>query len=198
MDTAKQINIKNQTYYFYNDIVDIENFDPKLLKIDKKSYKVIDIFNIGYVTKKKVGNCMNINSANPLYLSINRVNGYTEEKYSNKYLVFDSTDESKELLKKYNDIFNGIMSKIREIDGDWLEYAKDYMKIKINSDDDLPLNKSLKFRLMTITIRCVFKEDNKLYPQVTIVSQNFVKCHTTYSSFYNLIPAVSRFWFSLC
>ena len=198
MDTAKQINIKNQTYYFYNDIIDIENFDAKLLKIDKKSYKDIDIFNIGYVTKKKIGNCMNINSANPLYLSINRVNGYTEEKYSNKYLVFDSTDESKELLKKYNDIFNGIMSKIREIDGDWLEYAKDYMKIKINSDDDLPLNKSLKFRLMTITIRCVFKEDNKLYPQVTIVSQNFVKCHTTYSSFYNLIPAVSRFWFSLC
>ena len=58
------------------------------------------------------------------------------------------------------------MSKIREIDDDWLEYAKDYMKIKFNSDDDLPLNKSLKFSLMTITIRCVFKKDSKLYPQV--------------------------------
>ena len=58
------------------------------------------------------------------------------------------------------------MSKIREIDHDWLEYAKDYMKIKFSSDDDLPLNKTLKFRLMTITIRCVFKEDNELYPQV--------------------------------
>ena len=51
METTKQINIKNQTYYFYNDIIDIENFDAKLLKIDKKSYKDIDIFNIGYVTK---------------------------------------------------------------------------------------------------------------------------------------------------
>ena len=136
------------------------------MKIDKKSYKDTDIFNIGYVTEKKIGNCMNINSVNPLYLGITRVNGYIEKKDSNKYLVFDSTDENKELLKNYTDVFNGIMSKIREIDDDWLEYAKDYMKIKFSSDDDLPLNKSLKFHLMTITIRCVFKEDNELYPQV--------------------------------
>ena len=109
---------------------------------------------------------MNINSVNPLYLGITCVNGYIEEKNSNKYLVLDSTYENKELLKKYSDVFNGIMSKVREIDDDWLEYAKDYMKIKFNSDDDLQLNKSLKFRLMTVTIRCVFKEDNELYPQV--------------------------------
>ena len=166
MVAVKQINIKNRTYYFYNDIIDLENFDAGLLKIDKKSYKDINIYNIGYVTKKKIGNCMNINSVNPLYLGITRVNGYIEEKDSNKYLVFVLTDENKELLKKYTDVFNGIMSKIREIDDDWLEYAKDYMKIKFSSDDDLPLNKSLKFRLMTITIRCVFKEDNELYPQV--------------------------------
>ena len=66
MDTIKQINIKNRTYYFYNDIIDIENFDAKLLKIDKKSYKGIGMYNIGYVTKKKIGNCMNTNSVNPL------------------------------------------------------------------------------------------------------------------------------------
>ena len=53
MDTPKQINIKSQTYYFYNDIIDLENFDTGLLKIDKKSYKDINIYNIGYVTKKK-------------------------------------------------------------------------------------------------------------------------------------------------
>ena len=104
MGTTKQINIKNRTYYFYNDIIDIENFDAKLLKIDKKSYKDIDIFNIGYVTKKKIGNCMNINSVNPLYLGITRVNGYIEEKDKDKNLVFHSTDENKELLNKYNDI----------------------------------------------------------------------------------------------
>ena len=99
MDTAKKINIKNRTYYSYNDIIDIENFDAKLLKIDKKSYKDTDIFDIGYVTKKKIGDSLNINSINPLYLGVTLLNGYIEEKDSNKYLVFDSTDENKELLK---------------------------------------------------------------------------------------------------
>ena len=54
MGTTKQINIKNRTYYFYNDIIDLKNFDAGLLKIDKKSYKDINIYNIGYVTKKKL------------------------------------------------------------------------------------------------------------------------------------------------
>ena len=53
MDTTKQINIKNRTYYFYNDIIDLENFDVGLLKIDKKSYKDIGIYNTEYITKKK-------------------------------------------------------------------------------------------------------------------------------------------------
>ena len=109
---------------------------------------------------------MNINSVNSLYLGITYVNAYIEEKGIDKYLVFDLTDENKELLKKYSDVFNGIMSKIREIDDDWLEYSKDYMKIKFNSDDNLPLNKQLKFHNMIITIRSVFEEDGKLYPQV--------------------------------
>ena len=103
---------------------------------------------------------------NPLYLRVDHVNGYIEEKEVNKYLVFDSADENKELLKKYNDVFNGIRDKIKEINSDECDYEKDYMKIKFNSDDDIPLNKPLKFHLMTITIRSVFQEDNKLYPQV--------------------------------
>ena len=95
MGTIKQTNINNQTYYFYNDIIDLENFDAKLLKIDKKSYKDIGIYNIGYVTKKKIDDCMNINSVNPLYLGITHSNGYIKEKGVNKYLVFDSTNKNK-------------------------------------------------------------------------------------------------------
>ena len=83
-----------------------------------------------------------------------------------KYLVFGSTDENKDLLKKYNDVFNGIRDKITEVNSNECDYEKNYMKIKFNSDDDLPLNKSLKFCIMTITIRNVFEEDGKLYPQV--------------------------------
>ena len=103
---------------------------------------------------------------NPLCLSIIHASGYIEEINGNKYLIFDSTDENKELLKKYNDVFNGIMNDIKEVWGDECDYEKDYMKIKFNSDDNLPLNKPLKFHNMTITIRSVFEEDGKLYPQV--------------------------------
>ena len=72
----------------------------------------------------------------------------------------------KELLKRYNDVFNGIRDKIKDINSNECDYEKNYMKIKFNSDDDLSLNKSLKFHLMTITIRSVFEENGKLYPQV--------------------------------
>ena len=167
MGAVKQINIKNRTYYFYNDIINLKNFESKLLKIDKKSYKNIGIYNIGYITIKKIDDYENIYSVNPLYLIIAHASGYIEEKGVNKYLVFDSTDENKELLKKYNDVFNGIRDEIKTINGGKEnDYEKDYMKIKFNSDDNLPLNKSLKFHLMTVTITSVFAEDSKLYPQV--------------------------------
>ena len=101
-----------------------------------------------------------------MYLRITHASGYIKEINENKYLIFDSIDENKELLKKYNDVFNGIRNKIKKISGDECDYEKDYMKIKFNSDDDLPLNKPLKFYLMTITIRSVFEEDGKFCPQV--------------------------------
>ena len=103
---------------------------------------------------------------NPFYLCINHASRYIEEENENKCLIFDSIDENKELLKKYNDIFNGIRDKIKEINSGECDFEKDYMKTKFNSDDNLPLNKPLKFHNTIITIRSVFKEDGKLYPQV--------------------------------
>ena len=105
MGVVKQIDIKNRSYYFYNDMINIKHFDLMLLKIDKKSYKDIGIYNIGYITIKKIDECENIYSVNPLYLFVNHANGYIEEKGVNKCLIFDSSDENKELLKKYNDVF---------------------------------------------------------------------------------------------
>ena len=166
MGEVKQINIKHRSYYFYNDIIDLKNVDARLLKIDKKLYKDIDIYYIGYITKKKIDDCENIYSVSPLYLSIDHANGYIEEKKGNKYLIFDSVDENKELLKKYNDVWNGIRDKIKEIRGSECDYEKDYMKIKFNSGNNLPLNKPLKFHLVTIIIRCVFSESGKFYPQL--------------------------------
>ena len=167
MGEVKQINIKNRTYYFYSHIIELNDAEPNLLKIDKKSYKNIDIYYIGYITIKKIDDYESIYSVNPLYLRINHASGYIEEKNGNKYLIFDSVDENKEVLKKYADVWDGIKNKIKAINGGKEnDYEKDYMKIKFNSDDDLPLNKPLKFHVMTIVIRSVFKEDGKLYPQI--------------------------------
>ena len=119
-----------------------------------------------YITIKKIDDYENIFSVNPLYLIVNHANGYIEEKGVNKYLIFDSADENKELLKKHNDVWDGIRDKFKEVSSGEYDYEKDYMKIKFNSHDNLPLNKPLKFHNMTITIRSVFEEDGKLYPQV--------------------------------
>ena len=99
MGTIKQVNIKNQTYYFYNDKVDLKNFNWSLLKLDKKSYKDIGIYNIGYITIKKIGDCKTIYSVNPLYLRITHASRYIEKINENKYLIFGSINENKEYLK---------------------------------------------------------------------------------------------------
>ena len=97
MGKIRQINIKNRTYYFYNDQIDLKDFDAKLLKIDKKDYNEIDIYYIGCVTVKKIDSCNNINSVNPLYLMIDEMIGQFEEKNEKNYLVLDDVDEKKEI-----------------------------------------------------------------------------------------------------
>ena len=72
MGKVKQINIKNRTYYFYYDQINLKDFDARLWKVDKKNYKEIDIYYIGYVTFKKIANCKNINRVNPLHLTIDK------------------------------------------------------------------------------------------------------------------------------
>ena len=79
-----------------------------MLKIDKKDYKDIGIYYVGYVTVKKIANCNSINSVNPLYLMINEMIGHFVEKNGNKYLVLDDVDENKEVLKKYEEVWEGI------------------------------------------------------------------------------------------
>ena len=80
MGLVKQIDIKNRTYYFYNDMINIKIFDSNLLKIDKKSYKDTGIYNIRYITIKKTYDYENICSINPLYLIIAHASGYIEKK----------------------------------------------------------------------------------------------------------------------
>ena len=127
MEEIKQINIKNRTYYFYNNRIDPWNLDLKLLKINKKDYNEIDFYYIGYVTVKKFANCNNINSVNPLYLMIDEMISHFEEKNEDKYLVLDDVDENKEVSKKYEEVWEGVKKEIETINGgEKIEYGKDF------------------------------------------------------------------------
>ena len=164
MGEVKQINIKNRTYYFYNDQINLKDFDASLLKVDKKDYKETDIYYIGYITFKEIANCNNINSVNPFYLIINEMIGHFEEKNENKE-VLDDADENKEVKKKiYEEVWQGVKKEIETINGGKkLNMGKIFKKFYNN---DLPMNKSIKLHLSTIIIRCVFSEDGKFYPQL--------------------------------
>ena len=94
MGETKELNIKNQTYYYFDDTINIRKFNSDLLKIDKKSHRDFDIFYIGYITTKKFENLSdykNIHSVNPLYLIIHSATGYFKEKNGEKYLVLNSS-----------------------------------------------------------------------------------------------------------
>ena len=130
MGKTKELNIRNQTYYFLDDMIDIRNFHSNLLKIDRKPYKDVDIYYIGFITIKKFSDCKNIHSVNPLYLVIYSATWHFIEKNGEKYLILDSTD-------KYKEVFSEIRSKIKTInDGKELFYEKDYAKIGVGTDDN--------------------------------------------------------------
>ena len=159
MKNLKDLSINNSTYYFYNDIINLKDFHSNLSKIDKKHYKEIDIYYIGYITIKKIGNCKNIKSVNPLYLMSRSATGEFKEHDGKKYLVLDSRE-------KYEEDFSGIKKEIETINGGKeVVYKKNYDKIDVNAND-VPLYKPLKFQTLLIIIRCVFETDNKLNPQV--------------------------------
>ena len=97
---------------------------------------------------------------NALCLIIHSATGHFKEKNGEKYLILDS-------IEKYEEVWSGIKSEIKNFDGKkQLFYEKNYAKIGINTDDDLPLKKPLKFSTLTIIIRCVFQKGTKLYPQI--------------------------------
>ena len=167
MVQVREVNIKNRTYYFFDDMINIEVFDPDLLKIDKKTFKNIDIYYIGYITIKNIDDYEYIYSVNPLYLIIGEVDGHIEEKNGSKYLVFDSTDENRKVLEKYAELWDGIKNEIKTINGGKEgEYSKIFKKIKFDTNDNLSLNKPLKLHMLTIIVRSIFEEDSKLYLQV--------------------------------
>ena len=160
MRKVQELNIKNRTYYFFNDMINIKNFHSNLLKIDKKPHKDFDIYYVGYITIKKIGDCENIHSVNPFYLLIHSATRCFKEKNGEKYLILDT-------IEKYEEVFSGIKLEIETINGgEEMYYEKHCDKIGVDTDDNVPLNKKLKFLSLTIIIRCVFQNGKKLHLQV--------------------------------
>ena len=131
INKVKDIDVKNRTYCFFNDIINIKKFDSNDIKIDENSYKDIFIYYIGYVMIKD-SKYLKINSVNPLYLIFRKVNGYFEEINGNKYLTLVPTNESKEKTKKYKERRNKIRDVIRSLTKN-SDYDEKFMKIKITS-----------------------------------------------------------------
>ena len=150
MEATKEINIKNQTYYFYNDIINLDEFDVSKIKVDKKDFNDI----LAMCIKKKISECNVINSVNPLYLRIVDIKGQFEKgKDDAWYLVISDKDD---VCKKLVDILESIKNKIIEKTWDALEYDKDYMEIKFESNNIFPTDKDVNIHVVTIVTRAIF------------------------------------------
>ena len=164
MGELKQRYIKNRTYYFYSDIIDLDEFDGSKIKVDKKDFNDIDIYYLDYEHKKKISECNVINSVNLHYLKITDMKGQFEKgKDDSWHLVVSFKDD---LYGRLMDIFESIKNKIVEKTWDTLEYDKDYMKTKFESNNVFPSDKDVNICIATIIIRAIFAKDGKYYPQL--------------------------------
>ena len=127
---VKQLNIKHRTYYFWDDIIYIDIFNPNLLKVDKKNFLDYNVYNISYFTKKPG---YNISSVNPFYLSIRYLKRFINELDGKKCLNIFLADNDNCVIIKYLEVLDGIKDNIKKLnDGLRVVYNKNYTFEKIN------------------------------------------------------------------
>ena len=160
---VKQLDIKNKSYYFYNDLIKLSNFSVNNLKLDKKNWKDIDIYYIGYADKNKPQD-WKVNSVHPLHSIINKVFRFVGEKNDVKYLNIDKLKIFSGTIR--NQVFSGIEYYTEMISGEEVNFDRDFEKNRFVSNDLLPLEKLIYFPTLTNVIRCVLKQADIFYPQV--------------------------------
>ena len=161
---VRQLNIKDKTYYFYSDLKNILNFESVNLKLDKKTWKDIDIYYVAYVDQNKP-NDWKVRSVNRLYLMINKVFCSVGEKNGVKYLKIEKNLRDP-VTNKWNIVFDFIKDGIKTISNKEVKFNNDFNKIKFISDDSLRQDKLIYFPALTVVIRCIFKKDDIFYSQV--------------------------------
>ena len=145
-------------------MINVLNFEPSSLKFDERTWKDIDIYYIGYVDKNKLED-WKVNSANPLYLMVNKVFCLVEEENGVKYLKI-AKSHCDPVINKRNQVFDCIKYHIKKISNEEVNFNDGFNKIKSISDDSLRLNKLIYFPALTVFIRCIFKKGDLFYPQV--------------------------------
>ena len=169
---VESLKIKNTAYYYYDDIVYLDDFDVKLVKVVRRESRIgVDIYYIGYVVNKPQ---YDLDSVNPLYLIVRNLVGHIEkiEGSSDRYLVVDESNKKvinvfDKLWKFIKDEINRLIKKNDKITfGNANNKINEYNKLRFNSDVDLPLNMLMEFRSLTIVINCVIEKGNKYYPEI--------------------------------
>ena len=169
MGEINHINIKNRTYYFYNDVINLGEFNGCNIKVDRKSFNDIDVYYLGYDHKKKITECDEMNSVNPLYLRITVMKVQFKKDNSDNvwYLIIFGNEI---VLRIFANIWKSIRTKIEENTDGIVQYNEDYMRIKFESNDNLPTDKTANICLATVVIRSAFAQNGKYYPQLFLDS----------------------------
>ena len=169
---VESLKIKYTSYYFWNDIVYLDDFDVDLIKMVKRKSRIgVDIYYIGYVVNKPQ---YDINSVNPLYLIIRNLVGRIGKKEgsSDRYLVVDESNKKvinvfDKLWKFIKDEINRLIKRNDKITfGNAKNKISEYNKLRFSSDVDLPLNTQIQFHSLTLVINCVIEKGNKYYPEI--------------------------------
>ena len=162
MKTIRQINIKDRQGYFFNDMTNINDFYSNLLNIDQVVFEsALIMYDIKYIK--------HLNSLNSLYLVFNNLDAYFEKNDKNKYLIFASPEKNKLMLGYYKELWDETEEQIELISGAKVnKYSKDFMKIRFESDDILPLGKTINIPECIIDTSSVFQDNNRYFPQVLL------------------------------
>ena len=166
---VKSLRIKNHSYYFWDDMVYLKDFDVRNVKVVRQESRIgADIYYIRYIAIKPQ---YDINSGNPLFLIVKHLLGRIEliPGSSDRYLVFneDSNDKIKDFWEFIEDEIVKLMKKNYKITfGDANNKVLDWNKIRLSSDADLPVDTTIEFHALTVVINCVIEKDRKCWPEI--------------------------------
>ena len=159
MIVARQLNIKDKEGHFFTDMININNFDPGLLHVDRTALDHDFVYDIRYVK--------NLNKMDSLYIAFNDLDMFRKSG-KNKYLIFSSTEKHKLMLENYTEIFDEIAEQFESISDGKVKYCRDIMRIKFKTNDDLIFNEIINIPVCVIVLSSIFKENDEYYPQISL------------------------------